>query len=326
MNKQEQRNFTVVIPSKIYDENLDFCIKKIRKFYKYIKIILILDKKKYNIKDKHVQVLISGSKTIGFKRNLAVKKAKTNFITFIDSDAFPKHKWLNPVLKNFKKYKDIHVVGGPNISPPSHNIEKLLVSRVRKLPFVTLDTRFKEKKSGTRVINFFPACNLTIRRKTYNKVGGMITTVNSKEEFSLMKKLNTGNFKMLFNSKTYIYHKERDFKHFFRQRIVYGTNIIYCNLKFFCKETLMILFSTLPFLWILLFPLIFINTLFLKTYFVGIFILFITILISTIKINFSNNLFKSFYLIIISMFGPGIGLIFGIIFSNAFIRKIYTQK
>ena len=251
MKKQEQRNFTIVIPSKIYDENLDFCIKKIRKFYKYIKIILILDKNNYQIKDKYVQVLVTGSKTIGFKRNLAVKKTKTDFVTLIDSDAYPNHKWLNPVLKSFKKFKDIHVVGGPNISPPTQNIEKQLVSRVRKLPFVTLDTRFKEKKGGTRVIKFFPACNLTIKKRTYDKVGGMISTVNSKEEFSLMKKLNKGNFKMLFNSNTYVYHKERDFKHFFRQRIVYGSNIIYCNLKFFCRETLMILFSTLPFLWIL---------------------------------------------------------------------------
>ena len=130
----------------------------------------------------------------------------------------------------------------------------------------------------------------------------MITTVNSKEEFSLMKKLNRGNFKMIFDSKTYVYHKERDFKHFFRQRIVYGTNIIYCNFKFFCTETIMILLSTLPFLWILLFPLIFINPSFLKIYLIGIFFLIIACLISAIKINFSNNFFKSFYLIIIICF------------------------
>ena len=42
-------------------------------------VSLILDKKNYNIKDKYIQVLASGSKTIGFKRNLAAKKAKTAY-------------------------------------------------------------------------------------------------------------------------------------------------------------------------------------------------------------------------------------------------------
>jgi len=326
MKRKDQKKFTIIIPSKIYDDNLNFCIKKIRKFYKFIKIILILDKKNCLIKDKNIQVIVSGSKTIGYKRNLAVKKVKTDFVTLIDSDAYPLHKWLNPVLESFKKHDDIHVVGGPNISPSTKNIEKKLVSRVRKLSFVTLDTRFKEKNKTVKVIKFFPACNLTIKRKTYNKVGGMITSVNSKEEFSLMKKLNKANFKMLFNSNTYIFHKDRDFKHFFRQRIVYGSNIIYCNIKFFCKETLMILLSTLPFLWVLSFPITIFNPLFVKVYFIGLIILLSICFISAIKINFSNNLLKSFYLIVISMFGPGIGLIFGIIFNNAFLRKIYTQK
>ena len=146
MKRKDQKKFTIIIPSKIYDDNLNFCIKKIRKFYKFIKIILILDKKNCLIKDKNIQVIVSGSKTIGYKRNLAVKKVKTDFVTLIDSDAYPLHKWLNPVLESFKKHDDIHVVGGPNISPSTKNIEKKLVSRVRKLSFVTLDTRFKEKK------------------------------------------------------------------------------------------------------------------------------------------------------------------------------------
>ena len=35
---------TIIIPSKIVDTNLRFCIKKILKYYKNIKIILLLDR------------------------------------------------------------------------------------------------------------------------------------------------------------------------------------------------------------------------------------------------------------------------------------------
>ena len=38
-----EKNITILIPSKSYDENLQFCILNIRKYYKKIKIVLVLD-------------------------------------------------------------------------------------------------------------------------------------------------------------------------------------------------------------------------------------------------------------------------------------------
>jgi len=52
MIKKDQSKFTIIIPSKSFDENLKNCIKKIRKFYKHIKIIILLDKKNTNNKFK----------------------------------------------------------------------------------------------------------------------------------------------------------------------------------------------------------------------------------------------------------------------------------
>ena len=62
INKTEKK-VTVIIPSKTYDVNLKHCIKKIRLFYKKIKIILVLDEKKAFIKDKNIKIISSGSKT-----------------------------------------------------------------------------------------------------------------------------------------------------------------------------------------------------------------------------------------------------------------------
>ena len=55
-------------------------------------------------KDKNISVLVSGNKTIGYKRNLAVKHCKTDYVYFIDSDAYPNTHWLDQVDKTFKKY------------------------------------------------------------------------------------------------------------------------------------------------------------------------------------------------------------------------------
>ena len=44
MTKSVEKDITVIIPSRSYDQNLSFCIKNIRKYYKKIKIFLILEK------------------------------------------------------------------------------------------------------------------------------------------------------------------------------------------------------------------------------------------------------------------------------------------
>ena len=164
MNKLVQNKITIVIPSRLHDRNLSFCIKKIRQFYKKIKIIIILDKKEFFKKDKNIILLVSGNKTIGYKRNLAVNFCKTEYVCFIDSDAYPNSYWLDQVDKTFKKYKKVGAVGGPNLSPPTNNIEKILVSRSRKLSFVTLNTSSKNQEKKESEINFLPSVNLIVKK------------------------------------------------------------------------------------------------------------------------------------------------------------------
>ena len=65
-----EKKITIIIPSKIVDDNLKYCIKKIRNFYKKIRIIIILDIAAKIKFDKNTNIVVSNSKTIGFKRNL----------------------------------------------------------------------------------------------------------------------------------------------------------------------------------------------------------------------------------------------------------------
>ena len=326
MQKKDQKKFTIIIPSKIFDDNLENCIKSIRKYYKLIKIIIVLDKKKKIAKNKNIKVIITGSKTIGYKRNLAAKLTNSELITFIDSDAFPKHKWLDSALKSFKKFKDIKIIGGPNLSPSSKEIEKQLAARVRNLPFVTFDTFIKKRGINEKAVNFLPACNFTINRETYLKIGGMIDNIYSGEEMALMKNLRDKNYKLLLNFKSYVYHKERNFKHFFRQRFIYGSTALYYIFKYPCRETFFLFFSTFPFLYLLAFPVALYNSFFLKIYFSILLILFAFCLLCAVKINFKNNFFKSFKLIILSVFGPGIGLVSSLFLDKKKMKKLYTQK
>ena len=124
--KRVETHITVLIPSKFVDDNLKNCVKKIRKFYKKIRIILILDKPSKFKFDKNVKIVISGNKSIGFKRNLGAKYVKSSLMCLIDSDAYPNSFWLNESL-NILNEKKIAAAGGPNLSPKTSDIEKNLV-------------------------------------------------------------------------------------------------------------------------------------------------------------------------------------------------------
>lgn len=325
MKKRVEKDISILIPSKIIDDNLKFCIKKIRKFYKNIKLILVLDEPSEFKIDKNIQIVISGNKTIGFKRNLGLKYVTTKFVSFIDSDAYPNSRWLDESLKLFKN-KKIALVGGPNLSPKTKNIEKILVARSRRNSIVTLNPKVKSIKTKQHFINFLPSCNMIMRTSIYKKIKGMDPRLYSSEEISLNYKLNKKGFKMIFDPKVFVFHSDRNFKHFSRQRFIYGSTGLWYLIRYPCKESFMLFASSFPTLFVLSFPMVFISNALKLTFLLGIFFLILSILINSVKINFKNNFIKSLKLSLISFFYPGVGLLARIFLTNNTFKKLYTQK
>ena len=317
---------TIIIPSKIVDTNLRFCIKKILKYYKNIKIILLLDRDSKIKFSKNIKIIVTGNKAIGYKRNLGAKLSKTKYISFIDSDAYPNNRWLDFILLSFKKNKNTVAVGGPNISPSTSNIEKKLVSKVRKLFFVTFDNKVKYKTKFEFSTKYLPSVNLVIKKNIYLRLGGMNENINTGEDTVFMNNINNQNYKMIQNGMAYVFHKDRNFRNFFRQRLVYGSNLVK---NFFLSPsliTLMMCMSILPSVYCLMFPIVlFMNYFYLKIYFYGFFFLLLVCIYFSFKIYEKGSFFKSFILILMSIFGPGLGFILSLIRSEKSLRKIYTQ-
>jgi GT2 family glycosyltransferase len=324
MNSVE-KNITVIIPSKIYDENLSYCLKQIRKFYKKIKIILILDNPSELKFDKNIKVLVSGNETIGFKRNLGVKYVKTKLICLIDSDAYPNSYWLNESLSILNDNK-IAAAGGPNLSPKTNDIEKILVARSRKNSIVTLNPKLKSNKTKKHYLNFLPSCNVVIKTSAYRRAKGMDPRLYSGEEISLNVNLERLGYKMLFDPKISVFHIDRNFKHFSRQRFIYGSTGLWNSIKYPCKESIMVLAGSFPLLFCLCFPVVFLNDVLKLIYLTGIISLFLLITINSLMINYKNNFFKSLKLSIISFFMPGIGLVARVFLKDKTFKGLYTQK
>ena len=141
--------------------------------------------------------------------------------------------------------KKLSAIGGPNLSPPTKNSEKKIISKIRKLPFVTLNN-FIKSKSLSRFTDFLPSCNLCVKRKDYLNVGGMDNKILAGEEIRLFYYLNK-NKKIYFSQNSPVYHIDRNLINFLRQRMTYGTeaNLF---LKYPNKQTFLFLLSILPIL------------------------------------------------------------------------------
>jgi GT2 family glycosyltransferase len=324
--KEEIKNITIAIPSKEYDKNLNNCIYHIRKSYKKVEIFLLLDKKINNIFDKKIKIFFFNNKNIGYKRNFAAKKSKKKFICFIDSDAYPKKNWLENYLKTIKLKKDLTVIGGPNISPNSNNVEKKIVSKVRKLPFVTLNS-FVKSKTISCYTDFLPACNLFVNKKEFLRLGGMDEKVVAGEEIKFFYNLNKFKKKIYFIDSASVFHKDRNFKNFLSQRMTYGTeaNLL---LLYPCKQTLLFVFSLLPLLNLIC---LFIFLLFQEHYLFKLnlylfLIIFFLCILFTFKIYNKSSFIKNFICILISIYGPGLGFFLQFFISSKAQKNNYKQE
>lgn len=326
MKKKFTRDFTIIIPSRKVDLNLEHCLRQIRKFYKKIKIIIILDEYNKKFVDRNITVLITKNKTIGYKRNIAVKQANSKYVCFIDSDAYPNNPWLKDVNNIFESDRKVAGIGGPNLSPKTNNVEKKIVARARKLSFVTLNKNVKKIPKKNETVSFLPSCNLIIKRSIYIKLGGMDESLYSGEEISLNYNLKRSGYDLVFSPDVIVFHKDRNFKHFARQRFIYGSTGLRLFLKYPNLQSFQLLISSIPFFYILSLIFILKNKLLVIGYVCGIILLLTLILINVLKINFQNNFFKSLKLTLISIFYPGFGLFLSFFLSDKKISTFYTQR
>ena len=121
----------LIIPAIRLDNEVFKCLKEINKInYSNFFVTIVLDQQEKNKLPKFkykVNKLIVGKINMSTKRNIAVKKFKSKYIAFIDSDAYPNKNWLKLGIKYLKQKKG-EVVGGPGLPFPGQNYsEKIFI-------------------------------------------------------------------------------------------------------------------------------------------------------------------------------------------------------
>lgn len=325
--------FNIIIPSIELDQYLKTCLEKLRKqTYKNFFVTLIVDKK-INLKKKYnykINVIVSRNINMSHKRNLAAKKYKSDYLAFLDSDAYPNFKWLQNANLLYNHNPD-EVLGGPNIPFPNENINEIISHYCKRSFFVTAHLSYRKYMSEDRYIDndYLESCNFFISRKKFLKIGGMnqyIYIGEDKDFFKKLKKREKTN--IFFTKKLYVFHKDRNIFNFFKQRFCFGLNV-FAEASFRNGK---VIAAFLPFILVLsLLTLFFLPISFEVKFHILLYFSLIFVLIVFFEINKFIKKKKLILLVIISIIFSNIfygtaGIITLMGLKNYFEKKIYRRS
>lgn len=189
--------FSIIIPVRQETAYLQETLKHLKtQTFKSFEILVITDK-------------ISGPVSPAIKRNLGVKKAKGEYLAFLDDDSFPSKNWLKNAFKLFSK--DIAALCGPCLTPPLDNV-------FQKASGLVWSSQLGSGGAGTyrnsiqvkRFVDDFPSVNLIVKKSDFLKIKGFNTHHWPGEDTilcsDLVYKLKK---KILYHPKIIVYHHRR---------------------------------------------------------------------------------------------------------------------
>ena len=332
---------TVVIPVIKPNDLLSKVVKNTLLTDKNLKIIIV-----YNVFSKiiesseRVELLQTTEKNMSSKRNFGVKKSTTEYIAFLDSDAYPDKDWFKSAKKLLENNSSIGIITGPELSFPDQTFIENTVGICNRSFLILGSHSFRKSISKSRFYSEASGCNIILKKKDYMQIDGMDPKLylGEDKEFShrFVKELKK---KIYFSNNVKIFHKDRGLVGYIVQRYARGltavglidkirsfiheisiNNFIKQRFELFMPFTYIIFLLSTPFvyfskIWMILF---------LITNFLYLFIIFI----ETIRLtkNKFAYFFPVFIFLIIGSLTPGLAPLFKLLNINMNIKKLYRNS
>lgn len=294
----------------------------------------ILDSiKRLDYSKKDLEIIIEKGKNPSENRNKGIKKAKGDFIVFLDDDAQVKEDYLKKIKEFFNKYSLTDIVGGPQLTLK----EESFFGKISGIIFVSNFGAFRVNKryiQGQINLNadetFLTSANLCVKKSVFKKIDGFDVSLFPGEDPEFIFRAKKFGLKVAYNPEMIIYHKRRgDFPGFCKQIFKYGFTRPKKN-KISKKTNL---FFLIPMLFSIYF--LFLPTLSLASYSLLLpFLLYIVLsiifaLYDSIKNKVFVGLFILPFLYIFTHLSYGLGMLAGYFENSAtinFISKLLFKK
>lgn len=158
----------------------------------------------------------------GAARNQLISLGESNWVYFIDDDAYPKNSLFTEMQLVLKEYPQAVMIGGPNGTWPSKNICEMANGAVLESTWGTLLSKPRYASSGSlRKAKEceLSSCNLLIRRSAFSKAMYPTHYQTAEENHLILELLSEFADGCFYDPKLMVYHKRRSDPWLFAKQI-----------------------------------------------------------------------------------------------------------
>ena len=163
--------------------------------------------------------LFQQNKGPGAARNLGMENANGDIFVFIDSDCIVPNNYIENLTRHLEN-EDFDAFGGPDTC---HESFSPFLKAVNYSMTSFIGTGGTRGSKGKQLAKYYPrSFNMGIKRKVYEKIGGM-NALRHGQDMDFSNRIYNAGFKVKFLSDVIVYHKRRtNLKKFFKQIFNWG--------------------------------------------------------------------------------------------------------
>jgi len=172
---------------------------------------MLLDSlKKVDYPKNKIEILVVEGRKPAHQRNMAAKKAKSDFLFFFDDDVAVSENTIGELMKGFET--GANLVGGPNLTPPSNSLLQHAHGAAMASFFGAgkMCARYAPKgemrEAGETDLIL---CNIAIKKKDFLDGGGFPEELYPNEENVLFNRMKQHGKKLIYNPSAIVYHGRR---------------------------------------------------------------------------------------------------------------------
>ncbi len=189
LKRQKFRNFEIVVVSKSFPKQLEGLFENGR-----------------------IRFLEEKGSTLGAARNLGVKNAKGNLVSFIDDDAEASEDWLDNISLTFSRFPSLCCLGGPHFTPRVES-QKSPLRFVEGLFFEGNSQKIYFDKSA---IGKIAGCNVTYKKSVFLEMGCLNENLRTCEDWEFNRRLMEKGCSLRFDPAVQVMHHRQGLKHVFQ--------------------------------------------------------------------------------------------------------------
>ena len=224
--EQQTAFFSIIIPSYNRPQKIGACLESLSRLdypRDRFEVIVVDDGSKTSLQpvvasfldQLDVTLLTQTNAGPAAARNAGAKKARGEFLAFMDDDCTPSPDWLQNLANRFAQIPD-HAIGGRTLNSLPENPYSTASQNL-------INAGYAYHNPIPSQASFFASDNLAVPAAHFQSIGGFDSTFKTSEDRDFCDRWRHHGFRMAYAPEVLIYHSHPvNFRFFWRRHFNYG--------------------------------------------------------------------------------------------------------